>query len=92
MILEAVNPPISITNQIIWASNNTITVPLTVGNTNGLALTNTAKTGLISGSFQNPANPKQTIKINGVLLQDQTNALGYFPGANQSGSFLVAPQ
>ena len=83
------NLPFSITNQITWASNNTITVPHLAGNTNGLTLKITPSTGLITGSFQNPANLKQTIRLNGVLLQNQTNSQGYFLGTNQSGAFLL---
>jgi len=89
--LEAVNPPISITNQISWASNNTITVPRLLENTNGLTLTNAAATGTISGGFLNPTNARQTIKLNGVLMQDRTNAAGYFLGPNQSGALFIAP-
>jgi hypothetical protein len=83
------NLPFTITNQITLASNNTITVPHTAANTNGLTLKITPNTGLITGSFQNPANPKQTITLNGVLLQNQTNAQGYFLGTNQSGAFTL---
>ena len=84
--------PFGITNQITLASNNKITVPRAAENTNGLTLTITTKTGLISGSFLNPANAKQTIAVNGVLLQNQTNAAGFFLGTNQSGSFNLVPQ
>ena len=45
--------------------------------------------GAISGSFANPSSPKRTIKVNAVLLQNQTNAAGYFLGTNQSGAFLL---
>jgi hypothetical protein len=89
--LVSVNPPVFIAKPVTWASNNTITVPASAGNTNGLVLTNAAKTGLISGSFVNPANAKQTIKVSGVVLQGRTSAAGYFPGTNQSGSFLLSP-
>jgi hypothetical protein len=91
VILEGGNLPFNITNQIKWASNNTITVPTNIpGNTNGLKLTITAPgSGLITGSIVNPTNKNQTIPINGVLLQDQTNAQGYFLGTNQSGTFLL---
>ena len=89
--LESVNPPISITNQISWASNNTIAVPRLAENTNGLTLTNAAATGTISGSFLNPTNARQRINFNGVLMQDRTNAAGYFLGPNQSGALFIAP-
>jgi len=92
--LEGGNLPFSITNQIKWASNNSITVPTNkAGNTNGLKLTITSSSsGLITGSIVNPTNKNQTISITGVLLQDQTNAAGYFLGTNQSGAFLLTPQ
>jgi hypothetical protein len=85
------NLPFNITNQVTLAPNNTITVPHSAQNTNGLTLRITTS-GLISGSFLNPANAKQTITVNGVLLQNQTNAVGYFMGTNQSGAFILAPQ
>jgi hypothetical protein len=87
--LDGGNLPLSITNQINLSSNSVITVPITAANTNKLTLTITKATGAISGSFANPLKPKQTIKINGVLLQNQTNAAGYFLGTNQSGAFLL---
>jgi hypothetical protein len=81
------NLPFAITNQVTLSSNGTITVA--PPNTNKLALTINKTTGAISGSFANPSNPKQTVKINGVVLQNQTNAVGYFLGTNQSGAFLL---
>jgi hypothetical protein len=90
--LEAASFPIPITNQITWASNNTITVPPLAGNTNGLTLTIKTNTGLITGSFRNPANAHQTNTLHGVLLQSQTNAAGYFLGTDQSGTVLLTPE
>jgi hypothetical protein len=59
--------------------------------TNKLILTIHKATGVMSGSFANPASPKQIIHINGVVLQGQTNAQGYFLGTNQSGAFSLEP-
>jgi len=81
------NLPFAITNRVTLSSNGTITV--FPPNTNKLALAINKTAGGISGSFANPSNPKQTVKINGVLLQKQTNAVGYFLGASQSGAFLL---
>jgi hypothetical protein len=93
VILEWDNPPFAITNtQITLTSSNTISVPganVIAGNTNKLALTITRTNGVISGSFVNPFNAKQTLKVKGVLLQGQTKAEGYFLGTNQSGTFLL---
>ena len=87
------NLPFSITNLVTLTSNDTIIVPIVEPeNTNKLLLTITKPTGAMSGSFANPANPKQTIKLNGVLLQNQTNAAGYFLGTNESGAFLLEKQ
>jgi thiol-disulfide isomerase/thioredoxin len=90
VLLEEISPPFSITDQITLASNNAIKVTNAAGKTNKLTLT-IKTSGLITGSFLNPANAKQTIQVNGVLLQNQTNAQGYFLGTNQSGTFILAP-
>ena len=85
--LDGGNLPFTLTNQITLESSGTIIV--SPPNTDKLALTINKTTGAISGSFLNPANPKQTIKINGILFQNQTNAAGYFLGTNQGGAFLL---
>jgi hypothetical protein len=85
------NLPFGITNQVAISSSDVIALQNPLDETNKLELTVTKSTGLISGSFANPANPKQTIKVNGVILQGQTNAQGYFLGVSQSGTFRLAP-
>ena len=90
VILEGGIVP-AVTNQIILASNGAISLTDAAENTNKLALTINKSTGVIRGAFVNPSNPKQTFRINGVLLQDQTNAQGYFLGTNQSGAFTLDP-
>jgi hypothetical protein len=80
--------PFAITSPINLAANNTITFPAGE-NTGNLALTINRTTGVISGTFTNPSNPRQTIKVGGVLLQNQAGAMGYFLGINQSGVFLI---
>jgi hypothetical protein len=72
-------------------SNFAITVTNLSENTNKLTLRTNKTTGVISGSFANPDEPKQTIKINGVILAGQTNAQGYFLGTKQSGAFTLGP-
>jgi len=86
--LEGGDPFVSIASQITWGLNNKISI---LDNTSGLTLAITPATGLISGSFLNRTNAKQTIKFNGVLLQNQTNAAGYFLGTTNSGLFLLQP-
>jgi hypothetical protein len=90
VILEGGNLPFIITNQVTLTLNNTILT--NASDTNKLILTINTKTGGISGTFANPSNPKQLITNNGVLLQNQTNAQGFFPGTTQSGAFTLLPQ
>ena len=87
--LDGGNLPFTITNQVNLSSNNIIALTTAAENTNKLKLTINKTTGAVSGSFANPANSRQTIKVNGVLLQDETNAVGYFLGTSQSGAFLL---
>jgi hypothetical protein len=82
--------PFTITNGVTLAVNDKITLT-NPDETNKLKLTINKSAGVITGSFANPAEPKQTIKINGVILQGQTNAQGYFLGTNQSGIFTLDP-
>jgi uncharacterized repeat protein (TIGR03803 family) len=77
--LQETNPPF------------TITVSNLSGNTNKLTLKTNKTTGVISGSFAYPGSSKPAIKVNGVIVQGQTNAQGYFLGTNQSGTFILAP-
>lgn len=77
--LQETNPPL------------TITVTNLSENTNRMTLKTNIKTGVISGSFSNPEDLKQTVKINGVILQNQTKVQGYFLGTHQSGAFSIAP-
>lgn len=86
--LEAGGVP-SITNQFTLTTKNAL-ILTNASDTNKLKLTITKATGVISGSFVNPSNAKETIKVNGVILQGQTNAQGYFLGTNkESGAFLL---
>jgi sugar lactone lactonase YvrE len=88
VILDGGNLPFDIIAPINLAANGAITFPAGE-NSGNLVLTINRSTGVISGSFANPSNAKQTIKVNGVLLQNQASALGYFLGVNQSGTFLL---
>jgi len=87
VLLEGGNLPFSITNEVTWTPKNTIL--LTAADTNKLTLTINKTSGVISGSFANPSSPKDIIKVNGVLLQNKTNAQGYFLGTDESGTFLL---
>lgn len=77
-----------LTNEITLTTANKITAT-NAADTNKLTLVINKNNGLVSGTFADPMNPKRTIKVNGVLLQNTTNAAGYFSGASQSGLFLL---
>ena len=78
----------AITNEVTFTANR---ITADVGQTNGLILTNVAKTGFISGSFVKPGTTTR-LPIKGVILQQQNIARGFFLGTNQSGLFeLKAP-
>jgi hypothetical protein len=48
-------------------------------------------TGVISGSFMDPST-RLTTPIKGVVLQQQTNAAGFFEGTNATGKFVLTPE
>jgi len=89
VMLEGGGLSVELSDKIILSTNNTIVVTNGGGNTNQLTLTIDKTHGKISGSFVYPTNAKQSITINGVLMQNQTNAAGYFTNFNQSGTFLL---
>ena len=66
-------------NHVVVASDGPI---------NGLNLKCTLASGLLKGSFIHPATGKKT-PINGVILQKQNNARGFFLGTNESGAFSL---
>jgi hypothetical protein len=82
--------PFIISNGITTSASDKVTQTNKMDETNKTLITKS--TGLISGSFANPSNLKQTIKVGGVILQGQTNAQGYFLNSNQSGLFLLEQQ
>jgi uncharacterized repeat protein (TIGR01451 family) len=60
----------------------------TLGPTNYLAIALNPNNGLITLTFQ-PTGATNATLAHGAVLQNQTNALGAFPGTNQTGSFLL---
>ena len=67
----------------------TITGSSFSGNFDKLTLTTNKTTGVITGTFINPAHPKPPVKVGGVILQGQNTAEGFFLGTNQSGAFIL---
>jgi hypothetical protein len=91
VILDLLNWPSALSNGVTIAGNNKIETNST-GDIRKLKLTANKTNGVISGCFANPSNSKQTNKVNGVILQGQANAQGYFIESNQSGVFTLTPQ
>ena len=97
-------PVLGATNFQITLSGGNLAVPLTndaslshTGKfvTNGpgisrLTLSVVTNTGILSGSFLDPATGLAT-PISGVVLQQQTNAAGFFLSTNASGLFQLNP-
>jgi hypothetical protein len=71
----------------------TLNIPTLSGNTNNLTLKTNKTTGAITGSFANPDNQRQALKIHGVILEQEgdTTAEGFFLGTDQSGTFTLNP-
>ena len=82
VLLEGGNLSGPATNDVFLSSLNKITVTST--NTNKLAITITASSGLLSGSLVNPQTLKKST-IKGVVLQKQDLGGGGFLGTNQGG-------
>lgn len=81
--------PASLTVTLQQLNQPALVISNLSGNANKLVLHTNNATGVISGTFANPADSKQTIKVNGAILQNQTNAAGYFLVTNQSGAFSI---
>jgi hypothetical protein len=76
------------------SSHNTLT-NLDAGNknlspTNHLVIAINTNNGLVTVTFQETGAKTNT--AHGAVLQNQTNAAGYFLGTNQSGAFLLDPR
>ncbi len=80
VILAGGNLPLAITNT--FDLNGTAT------GTNRIALKWNVISGAVSGAFIHPATGR-SIALEGVLLQNQNGARGFFLGTNQSGSFML---
>jgi RHS repeat-associated protein len=81
----------TIVNGVTISAGDQITLTNVMDETNKLVLTIQRSTGVITGSFANPAKSKQAIGVHGVILKDSTNAQGYFLGTNESGVFTLDP-
>ena len=86
LVLEGAGLTQNITNRVQIAPNNKVTNL----DSNRLSLSFTTTSGLFRGSVLDPAT-RSTIPFSGVILQKQTNGLGFFLHSNQSGRVLVIP-
>ena len=80
LILAGGNLPLALTN--------TFRVNGAATGTNRINLRWNVISGAVSGSFIHPATGRST-GLQGVLLQNQNVARGFFLGTNQSGSFFL---
>ena len=58
------------------------------GPTNHLIIAVNTNNGLVTVTFQATGEKTNTI-AHGAILQNETNALGAFPGTNETGSFIL---
>jgi len=85
-ILDGGNLDEAITNSLV-VTNGVITLLTTNGSVSNFQYATSS--GLLSGSFENPANSNKVTAIKGVLLQNQGYGGGWFLGTNESGSLLI---
>jgi hypothetical protein len=74
----------------VGVSNNNMLIKLTGSATNTLTGTITPKTGLFTLDFGN-GDGKAITQATGVILQNTTNAGGYFLGKTNTGAFYLQP-
>ncbi len=88
-LLEQGNLIVPLTNSMTLSTANKFTITST--NTSRLALSLTASSGLLIGSFVHPDTLKKSA-IKGVILQKQAQGGGFFLGTNQSGSLVLGDE
>ena len=74
----------------VAVSNNNALVKLSGGSTNSLTASINPKTGLLTLIFGNGAG-KSTTSGTGAVLQNMTNAAGFFLGKTNGGSIIMQP-
>jgi hypothetical protein len=84
LLLTNGNLPESITRQIVLGANNQ------ASDQGGDKLIFKTSSGQFNGRVMNPETGK-AISVNGVVLQNQNVAAGFFLGTNQSGSVQLSP-
>ena len=82
IVFSGGNLPDNVTNNVLNAST------FAVDGTNHVTVTFNRVNGLITGSFVHPVTHTAT-PINGVVLQNQYGAVGYFSGTKQIGAFTI---
>ena len=88
VVLSGGQRPDSYTNHVTISSNNRVT--LSPSSPDRLTVTFKPPTGLFTGTFQAAGSPR-IVSFKGAVLQNSTNASGYFLGTNQSGRVLIGP-
>jgi hypothetical protein len=86
--LSGGNLPVPLTNNVTLSPDGKFaTIGPGIGN---LTLSVATNTGILNGSFLDPATGMAT-PIRGIVLQQQTNAAGYFLSTNATGLFQLTP-
>lgn len=75
-----------VTKNVTLDTTNKFIVPV---DANALKLTLTSGTGLVTGSFK--PTPTVTRTLNGIVIQGEVFAAGYFVGSTESGDFSIEP-
>ena len=86
MVISGGGLTTALTNAVILEKSGKLEP--TGGNIPGLALSINPSSGVITGGFKDHSTGRTTA-IKGVILQQQTNAGGFFPGTGAVGQFLL---
>ncbi len=84
LVLQSGNLSGPLNANLTLSTNNVFM--FTTPNPQLLKLTLSTGTGLLKGSFANPANSNKFTTLSGTILQDRDIGGGFFLGTNQSGS------
>src|SRR5581483_4746791 len=82
-VVEGGNLSTPFINNLIWNSNNTVTVLPPTNNAQKISVT--LLSGLLTSTFNHPDLSNKLTTANGVLLQNRGEARGFFLGTNQAG-------
>jgi hypothetical protein len=88
VILDGADLSGAISNSVTPSPNGKITVG--AGTISGLKMSVSPSSGIVTGSFTDPATQKSTA-IKGIVFQQETNAAGFFISGTNGGFFYLTP-